>query len=183
MPKLQFRMLTLIAGLLSAVIVPLTSTAALAAGRVMWKYNIFRGSVPVEELTALAERGEVSPTLDRLMKRSGQDPKEVQEILSREVAINQVTLDRFLNSPLGDVALRQLNEYIHTPSRTADTQAMRAALILSASDDDRISLIEVMQNYPTGAVVVEGDRIAEAAELLATIQGGVQNLLEGIRLF
>lgn len=182
MPKLPLRILTLTAGLLSAI-VPLMATAALAAGQVTWKYKIFRGSVPVEELTALAEQGEVSPTLDRLFKRSGQDPKQAQEILSREFAIDQVTLDRFLNSPLGDIALRQLSDYIHTPSGTADVQAMRAALVLSASEDDRISLIEVVQNYPTGAVIVEGDRIAEAAELISNIQGGVQNLLEGFRLF
>lgn len=182
MPKLQSRMLTLIAGLLSAIM-PLVATTALAAGQVTWKYKIFRGSVPVEELTALAEQGEVSPTLERLMKRSGQNPTDVQEALSREVRVDQVTLDRFLNSPLGEVTLRQLSDYVHTPSRTADTQAMRAALVLSASEDDRISLIEVVQNYPAGAVVVEGDRIAEAAELLNTLQGGLQNLLEGFRLF
>lgn len=182
MPKLQFRILTLVAGLFSAS-VPLIATAALAAGQVTWKYKIFQGSVPVEELTALAERGEVSPTLDSLLKRSGQDPKQVQEILNREFSIRQTTLDRFLNSPLGEVALRQLSDYIHTPSRTADVQAMRAALVLSASEDNRISLIEVVQNYPTGGVVVEGDRIAEAAELLNTLQGGIQNFLEGFRLF
>lgn len=181
MPKRR-RRLSLIAGLACAI-VPLTATASLAAGQVMWKYRIFRGTVPVEELTALAERGEVSPTLDRLMKRSGQDPKEVQDILNREFAISQTTLDRFLNNPLGEIALRQLSDYIHTPSRTADVQAMRSALVLSAQEDDRISLMEIVQNYPTGSVVVEGDRIVEAAELLSNIQGGVQRFLEGFRLF
>lgn len=178
----QSRMFTLMLGLLSAVL-PLMPMGALAAGQVTWKYRIFRGSVPVEELTALAEQGEVSPTLERLLKRSRQDPQQVQDILNREFEIDQVTLDRFLNGPLGEIALRQLSDYIHTPSRSADLQAMRAALVLSASEDNKISLIEILQNYPTGAVIVEADRIAEAAELLGNIQGGVQRFLEGIRLF
>lgn len=158
---------------------PLTA----AAGRVMWKYNIFQGSISTADLTTLAETGETPRRLKRLMRMSGQEPERVRQILTEPISINLVTLDRILNSPVGDVVLGQLSNYFHSPGRTADIQAMRSALILSASQDNQISLMEVIQNYPTAAIVVEGDRLADGFNTLKRLQGGVENILGDFHLF
>ena len=158
---------------------PLTA----AAGRVMWKYKIFQGSIATADLTTLAETGETPRRLRRLMRMSGQDPERVRQILTEPISINLVTLDRILNSPVGDVVLGQLSNYIHSPGRTADTQAMRSALIMSASQDNQLSLMEVIQNYPTAAIVVEGDQLADAFNTLKRLQGGVENILGDFNLF
>ncbi|MHC5722793.1 MAG: alpha/beta hydrolase [Nostoc sp.] len=48
---------------------------------------------------------------------------------------------------------------MYTPSRRADRQALRAALLLSATQDRQVSLIEIIKNYPTNEVQVEVDGV------------------------
>jgi hypothetical protein len=49
----------------------------------------------------------------------------------------------------------------------ASRQALRSALVLSASPDRQITLLEVLQTYPTTTVVLEGDLIEPAYRQLA----------------
>jgi hypothetical protein len=51
-----------------------------------------------------------------------------------------------LNGILGEYLLFQVGQIIHTPSEEANIQAMRSALIFSAVDDGRISLLEFFAN-------------------------------------
>lgn len=52
-------------------------------------------------------------------------------------------------------------------------------MILSARQDGQISLIEIIQNYPTQEVEVEGDRLESANRALRRIGGRLQDLLSG----
>lgn len=167
-------------GLAIALLVPLSP--AWAAETVVLKFLIFRESIAVSELSTFAETGELSPALRAYMAMSKQDPQAVQSVLTRQVPVNLIVMDRVLNSPVGDVVLDRLSEAIHTPSNQANRQALRSALVLSASDDNRISLIEVIENYPTQEVHVEGDRLLEAYNQLSRLTGRVQDILKILRL-
>jgi hypothetical protein len=136
------------------VSVPLWATGAIAAERVVLKYSILRQSVSVAELTTLAETGETSRSLRRYLRLAGKQPEEVRQTLTEEAEVNVILVDRGLNNPVGDRVLDQIGEAIYPPSGEASREALRSALVLSASDDNRISLIEVIQNYPTDEVVV-----------------------------
>lgn len=138
------------------------SSSAIAAQRVVLKYRFLRESVSVPELAKFAQTGEASDDLQTYLKLSRQDPKRVQDTLTRPVKVNPVLLDRVLNSPIGNAALDQLGQGIQTPKGGAERQALRAALALSASGDGTISIIEILQNYPTEDVVLDGDRIEGA---------------------
>ncbi|WP_292789839.1 alpha/beta hydrolase [uncultured Nostoc sp.] len=48
---------------------------------------------------------------------------------------------------------------MYIPSQRADRQALRAALLLSASQDRLVSLIEIIKNYPTNELEVEVDGV------------------------
>ncbi|BAY44388.1 hypothetical protein SAMD00079811_19870 [Scytonema sp. HK-05] len=50
-------------------------------------------------------------------------------------------------------------------------------LVLSANVDKEMTLIEIMQNYPTSAVEVDGERLESAYRQLARLQGNLQDLL------
>jgi hypothetical protein len=162
-------------------ILTILSPAAIAAEQVILKYNIFERSVSVEELTTFAETGKLSRDLKTYMRTSKQDPKKIRETLTDKVEVNVTTLDRVLNSIVGNVVLEQLSQYIYTSSRTADKEAMRAALVLSASEDNNISIIEITQNYPTEEVHVDGNRLAETYAQISLLRGGLDNLLDRIR--
>ncbi|MEH1928162.1 MAG: alpha/beta hydrolase [Nostoc sp.] len=52
-----------------------------------------------------------------------------------------------------------MSQVIYIPSQRADRQALRAALLLSASQDRQVSLIEIIKNYPINEVEVEVDGV------------------------
>ena len=171
--------------LLSVIIaLSLSNGRVLAAETVLLKYRIFRESIAVKELTTFAQTGELSTSLRVNLALAKQEPKTIRKYLTESVAVSPVLLDRVLNSPIGNVVLDQIGEAIHTPSRKADRQALRAALVLSASSDrngsgakNSISLIEVIQNYPTSEVEVEGEVLERAYRQLRQLGGNLQDLL------
>lgn len=165
----------------TAIAFSFLSPAAIAAEQVVFKYNIFERSIPVEDLTAFAETGKLSRDLKAYMRVSKQDPEKVRKTLTDKVDVNVVTLDRVLNSVVGNLALEQLSQHIYTSSRQADKQAMRAALVLSASEDNNISILEIVQNYPTQNVYIDGERLSETYAQISLLRGGLDNILERIR--
>jgi hypothetical protein len=148
-----------------------------AAEQVVLRYRIFQETLSVEELSTFAETGELSRSLRINLALAGQDPKAIRAYLTEPVNVNPVVLDKVLNSRVGDVILDQMSQVIHTPSRKADRQALRAALVLSASKDEQITLIEVLENYPTSQVEVDGDELESAYRQLRRLQGNLQDLL------
>ncbi len=148
---------------MGAVVAP-----ALAAESVRLNYRGFSRTVPVALLTALAETGEATGPLGGLLNQAGQNPTELRSLLTRPLPASPIVLDRALNSGPGEWALDQLGDSIHTGTGEADRQALRSALVLSASDDNQITLLEVLQQYPTEEVVLEGDRIQDAYNSLAS---------------
>lgn len=170
--------------------IALSSGSAFAAEQVVLKYRIFRSSISVKELTNFAQTGELSTSLRVNLALAKQNPKAIRQYLTQPVAVNVRLLDRVLNSPVGNVVLDQISEAIHTPSRKADRQALRAALILSASRDypdssgqnsrNTISLIEIIQNYPTSEVEVEGEVLERAYRQLSQLAKTLQDLQQRI---
>ncbi len=150
---------------------------AFAAERVVLRYRFLRRSVSVEELSTLAQTGEVSPALRIYLGLARQEPESLRRTLNQDVQIDVVTLDRILNNPAGNLVLDQVSQAIYTPSRQADRQALRSALVLSASDDNRISVIEVLENYPTEEVHVDVERVLSAFNQLRNLQNRLQNIL------
>ncbi|MBE9179172.1 alpha/beta hydrolase [Oculatella sp. LEGE 06141] len=155
----------------------LNGADAIAAERVRLKYRIFQRSIAVEDLTNLAETGEVSRPLRVYLRLARRDPESVRQTLNQEVAVSPTLLDRGLNNPAGDLVLDQIGQAIYPPSGEASREAMRSALVLSASDNNRISLIEVIQNYPTQEVVVDGNRLEDAYRQLRALGGRIEDIL------
>ncbi|QMS89965.1 alpha/beta hydrolase [Nostoc edaphicum CCNP1411] len=153
------------------------STPAFAAEQIVLKYGVFRESLSVEELSTFAQTGQLSRSLRVNLALARQDPKATRQYLTEPVKINPVFLDRVLNSQIGNIFLDKISQVIYTPSRRADRQALRAALVLSASQDGQVSLIEIIKNYPTNEVEVDGNRLESAYRQLRRLQTSLQDLL------
>ncbi|MHC5733734.1 alpha/beta hydrolase [Nostoc sp.] len=157
-------------------------TPAFAAEQVVLKYGIFRESLSVEELSTFAQTGELSRSLRVNLALARQDPKAIRQYLTEPMKVNPVFLDKVLNSQIGNIILDQISQVIFTPSRRADRQALRAALVLSASQDGQVSLIEIIKNYPTNEVEVDGvvyrrrHRLESAYRQLRRLQTNLQDL-------
>jgi hypothetical protein len=135
-----------------------------ASQQVVLKYRIFQQNVSVRELRTLADTGKASDTLKFYLDKAGKEPDDLRRALTQEVKVNPTLLYRVLNSPIGEGMLDQASQVIHTPSKRADIQSLRGALVSSALDDGNITLIETLENYPTQEVYLEGDRVAEVMQ-------------------
>lgn len=147
-----------------------------AAERVILKYSILRAPLSVAELDTLAKTGEASPALKSYLALVNKKPEELQRVLAYKVSVDPVFLSKMLNSFPGEFMLEQIGTAIHTPSQRADKQALRGAIVTSAISDGNLSLIEVLQNYPTEEVHVEGDRLVELYTQLKGMVDGLSRL-------
>ncbi|NEP56041.1 MAG: alpha/beta hydrolase [Symploca sp. SIO2G7] len=165
------------------------SIPADAAQSIVFKYLILQETLPVSELTTFAETGELSHNLQFYLGTTKNDQEQnaaqlqLRDALTKEVKIDGVLLYRALNSPAGELLLSEVSQIIHTPSNRANVPSLRSALVASALEDNQITLLEVLQNYPTSEVVVEGERLVEAVEefnkigqTIEELKGVIENL-------
>ncbi|MGA7934228.1 MAG: alpha/beta hydrolase [Kovacikia sp.] len=178
---LRFPLYSLV-GLVASAGTLLNSGSGLAAERVVLKYGIFQQSVPVADLTTFAQTGEMTSSLEGY-KIADQESQKVRNALTKEVKMDVLLLDRGLNNPLGEALLDTLGEAIHTPTGDANRQALRAALVLAASNDGKVSLLEIIQKYPTKDVYVEGDRVIDAYNRLSKFDSQIRKILDLVNSF
>ena len=136
------------------------------AEQVVFAFGPFRRSFSIADLTTFAETGNMPRGWRFYLKLAKAQPEDLRTVLTSEIAVKLKTLDKHLNSLPGEYALFQLGQIIHTPSRRANIQAMRSALILAAADDDQVTLLEVLQNYPTPQLIVEAPKLLRLGQSL-----------------
>lgn len=164
---------------LASATVLLSSPAAQAAEKVVFTYKQFGQSLTIDELETFAETGKASSKLKFFLNVSGQDREAARKFMTKEVKVNLRTADRLLHILPGEYALFQAGQIFHTPSKEANLQAFRSAVILSLSDDNRISFLEFLQNYPTQQFYVDGFKLAKVAGTIDGLIGGGEEALEG----
>lgn len=159
------------------------STAASAAEKVILKYSAIRMTLPVSELEIFAETGQMSPALEMLLGNAKKDPEALRRNLTKPLKVSQSFLEQALNTKVAEVILDEVSQVIRTSEGKENKQALRAALVQSAADDNEITLLEALKNYPTAEVYVEGDRLVEAYSKLVALSenlGGVSERLQDI---
>jgi hypothetical protein len=154
------------------------NSSAIAAEKIVLKYKMFQGAVSVSELRTFAQTGEASPSLQFYIRASHQKPENFRKVLIQEFPVNVVTLDRALNNPAGNILLNQVSLAVHPPINAESPEAIRSALVLSASQDNKVSLMEVIQNYPTPTVEIEGEQILRTYRKVNAIIGGARNIIQ-----
>lgn len=132
-----------------------------ASEKVIFKYGMWQESLPVSDMTVFCDTGEISTTLSYYIRLSNQSSDRINNVLCKPIAVNGVTLSKMLNNPVGGFILDLFGEVITTPSKKASRESLRGALVTSALENDDISIIEVLNNYPTNEVHLNGDRLVE----------------------
>ena len=147
-----------------------------AAESVVLKYRFLRETISVRELSTFAKTGELSTKLRVYLALAKREPKDLRRALTQEVPANPNVLYQVLNSFVGELLLDRVSEVVHTPSNRANRESLRSALVSSGLRDNKITLIETLENYPTPEVHVEGERLAEAAQRMVRVLGPLPNL-------
>ena len=149
------------------------SLAVDASESVVLSYRFLRETISVPELSTFAKTGELSSSLQAYLDMAGKQPEQLRTTLTQPISVNGIMLSRILNTPVGEVMLDQVSEVIHTPTNRANRQSLRSALVISALNDNQVTLIEILENYPTADVHVDGDRLAEIVQQITRLSEGL----------
>jgi hypothetical protein len=158
--SLRSRPLGLLAGL---IVTGLPIAPAIAADQLVVTYGAFHAAFAISDLQTLAETGEVPSSIELYLELAGVTSEELRLALTSEVTVSHRFLDNLLNTEGGEYTLTEVTQVIHTPSQQASVQALRSALIAAASDDQQISLLELLQTYPTQQVYINGGNLIQLA--------------------
>jgi hypothetical protein len=160
-----------------------TVNPSYADKRLVFAFGPIRPSISIGELTEFAATGKLSRGWRFYLNLANIDRENFRAALTRPVKINARFLDSTLNSLLGEFALYEIGQIVQTPSGRANIQALRSTMVLSALNDDHFSVLELLQNYPTQQVLVNGLRLARVGSRVSQLRGqGATNLaseLEG----
>lgn len=133
------------------------------AQQVVFGVGLFQVSFSISDLKSFAKTGEIPRGWNTYFKLLKLTPEDFRNILTTESKVCMKFLDDILNNLLGEYILFQIGQIIHPPSAKANIQALRSALVLSAADDNKISILEMLQNYPAQRIIVQGLELARTA--------------------
>lgn len=137
---------------------------AIASEKVIFKYSGATQSVPMSELQTFAKTGETSPAIDFLLDFGKQNPFMIRWILTQQFPAHTKLIYDLLNTAPGEYVLSQTGNVVGSKSERANITALRGALVGSAADDNLVSLIELLEKYPTKEVYVDGKILAKAQQ-------------------
>ncbi|WP_432809074.1 alpha/beta hydrolase [Pantanalinema sp. GBBB05] len=157
-----------------------TAKPVTAAEQFVLTYGPFARSISISDLQTLADTGVAPSSLQAYLRLAKVSPEAMRTVLTKDLGVSLQFLDKSLNSLPGEFALFHLGKLIHSPERVANIQALRSAFVLSAAPDNRLSLLEFLENYPTSEVYLDGVRLAKVARQVTRVIGDVRTRLEPI---
>lgn len=145
----------------ASMAVCLSPRQAESSEKVIFTYGGFTQSISRAELQNFAETGEISSSLETLLNYGDQNPFLMRWILRQEFPANTKIVSDLLNTPPGEYVLSQTGNVVGSKAERANITALRGALVKSASNDNLVSLMELLSNYPTEDVYVNGKILAQ----------------------
>ena len=155
-----------------------TAAPALGAERIYVTYGPVEVSVPIESLALFAKEGQIDSNLDGFAQYANESQlADIRSALQAKAEISQVTIAQFLYTPQGEVLLRRLGRLIQTQARQPGFYAIRAALILAASDPEGLTIVNVLRKFPTYGIRIDLARgLGIANELTSLINRSNQTI-------
>ncbi len=152
-----------------SVIMGVNTRSVLAAEEIIFTHGVASQSVAIEDLEKFAATGEMSSSLEFLFDFSQQNPQVARYILNQQLPAETILIANLLNSTPGEFLLGETSQIVHSRSKRANVQALRGSIVQSASDDNRVSLLEILQNYPTQQVYVDGRLLSRTVRNVNTL--------------
>ena len=140
---------------------------AQAAERIYASYAVLERSISVAALETYAKEGKLDDDLAVYSRYlNPQERAQLRRVLLNRVELSPVAVSQFLYTPIGETLLKRLGQVIQTESRQPGFYALRAALILAASDPEGLTLLNVLRKFPTRGIRINLQRSLQIAEEL-----------------
>ena len=155
-----------------------TSGRALGAEKVVLTFGPIRQTINISDLEDFAKDGTTTPTLRQIIQFSKMDAQILRGLIGLEIGLKPANLARVVYSTPGEKITDEIGQAIRTQRRTESGKALRAAVILAAGDDGKVSLLEVLKKYPLPELYVDVDSIGATVGKLQGLAGNLQGLLQ-----
>lgn len=166
------------------------SQPAAAADRIYFTYGPFGRSIAISDLRTFADTGETTRQLRWYLNFANVEPEAFRQVLTRQVGLNFRFVNRTAYTIPGEYVLYQVGRVVHTKTRQGGVQikALRSTFVASTVDDNKISILEFLEKYPTPELYVDGVILARLARrvnrfvdriepTIAVIQEFLENLI------
>ena len=167
-----------IALLLGASASIVSSSRAFGAEKVVLTFGPIRQTINISDLEDFAKDGTTTPTLRQIIQFSKMDAQILRGLIGLEIGLKPANLARVVYSTPGEKITDEIGQAIRTQRRTESGKALRAAVILAAGDDGKVSLLEVLKKYPLPELYVDVDSIGAAVGKVQGLVGNLQTLLQ-----
>ncbi len=160
----------------------LTAEPILGAEKIKFNYSVLERSIPITSLENYAKTGEIDDNL--AVYSQYVDKKQLTQLrkaLLTPIPLNQVQVSQFLYTPIGERFLEKLGKVIQTESRLSGFYAIRAALILSAADQNNFTLLNVLRKFPTSEISINLNQSLEIVNALQDLVNQTQNAVALIK--
>jgi hypothetical protein len=149
---------TLALGAATASAVLFSGADARAAETITLRFDGRDQTFSVSNIARFAATGEAAtPEIQAYFEREPEVRRLVQSVFRAEIAISPTFLsdvESELRSPTADFILIQLSKLISTPTNPELTDALRSAVFSALGDDNRLSLLEIIERYPEPNVLI-----------------------------
>ena len=136
------------------------------AERISFSLPIFgEFQLSVDSLEIFAKEGKITEEFDFYAKRFDRETlNQLRGLLQQQYEISPTIIYRLTNTPLGERLLRQLGEVVYTHPERNGIYAIRAAMILAASEPEGLTAINLMRQFPTEEIQINSKLIFSLVE-------------------
>jgi hypothetical protein len=178
----QFRATFCLLSLLFAI--STQAPSACAAEKLVVTYGPLNAAVSIKDLETLVNTGDVPGSLRFYLNLAGLDPAMLRNLLSMELGASRDFMTGMLASDSGEQLLAQMSQVVHLPPNRPEIQVLKSAeqnytqpseaeniaalrtALTKAADDRRVTVLEVLQAYPTEKVYLNAVRLIRFANSL-----------------
>ncbi len=150
---------TLALGVVTAGAILVSGSSVSAAESITLRFDGREQTFEVSNIARFVATGEAAtPDIQAYFEREPEVRRLVQSIFGAEIFISPTFLanvETELRSPTADFILIQLSKLVSTPTNPELTDALRTAVFDALGDDNRLSLIEIIERYPETSVRVD----------------------------
>ncbi|MEO1145246.1 MAG: alpha/beta hydrolase [Cyanobacteria bacterium J06638_22] len=151
-----------------------------AAERISLSYGLVERTIAIESLEEFAE----SDTIPRELRPytryfDAEQVEQFRQILQTRLELSPVAVSQFLYTQQGDSLLGQLGAVVRTESGLEGTQALRAAFVLAAFDEDGLTPLTVLRYFPLDGMRIDLER---TSRIVTQIQQRVTQTQQTIAL-
>lgn len=138
-----------------------------AAERIEFSYGLLEFDLSVDSLQNYAETGTVDSDLDFYFHfLSSTAEAELQGVLHLSHDMSPWEVSQLLYSGIGEESLQNIGALVQTESQQNGFHALRSAIIQSSADPEGLSVLGVLQHFPSESIHIN---VAQALDLAHAI--------------